>query len=342
MLSSQTPVKKKKQLPLPTAQENDAMIGQTLWEDSTGKGLEPLARRGEQKLKAIKLAERQEDGTDNAPAFISVGSDANKTSKPKPHLRTIEEQNAITGKIFWPESTGKDTLPLANKVEMRERVAAARPPLPTTGPTLNQTRQDRLKARTDRATAAVQNQKAARDQGNSLGGLLDEGKEWVSKQANQAAGWVNSKLAETRHDLMNGPIDDTLDASARYLFGDGSEQELSDDVKNQFMNHENVQWQIEKLKNGTAGGDPRVDLDFEKNLSSDTFHLGRTKVYYNEVCEGGVCTTTFRGPYLNTTGEADGYEDPYYFGAEPGKPYKYKQFEWQVSYPDPRQNKQKK
>ncbi len=151
-------------LPLPTAQENDAMIGQTLWKDSTGKGLEPLARQGEQKLKAIKLAESQEDGADNAPASSLAASDANKTSTPRPHLRTIEEQNAITGKTFWPESTGKGTLPLANKVEMRERVAAqSATPKPDPQPSMNQTRQDKLKARANRATERGNQQRAVRE-----------------------------------------------------------------------------------------------------------------------------------------------------------------------------------
>ncbi len=110
-------------LPLPTMQENDAMIGQTLWLNSTGKGLEPLAQQGKRKLNAIARADKQEAATADQTDHSFAPNDANKTSTPRPHLRTIEEQNAITGKIFWSESTGKDTLPLANQVEVRERLA---------------------------------------------------------------------------------------------------------------------------------------------------------------------------------------------------------------------------
>ena len=44
-------------LPLPTLEEQDAMTGQRFWKDSTGKGLESLARSGQQKLDALNRAD---------------------------------------------------------------------------------------------------------------------------------------------------------------------------------------------------------------------------------------------------------------------------------------------
>lgn len=135
------------------------MIGQALYPDSTGQGLEQLARQGKQKLSAIALADKRADDTAPSSRDSLDQNDANKTP-----IRSPEENGAVIGKTLYAESTGKPTLPLANQVEARERAAVqAAPPTPDPQQGVRQTRQDRLKARTDRATAKIHQQSAAQE-----------------------------------------------------------------------------------------------------------------------------------------------------------------------------------
>jgi len=102
-------------------EETDAMIGQTFWKDSSGRGLEGLARSGREKLGAIRRNETTQDSqlqkaTDRS--FDPVV--ANKTMINVP-LRTPEEQDAVTGVIFYSDSTGKVSAPLARQVLAREK-----------------------------------------------------------------------------------------------------------------------------------------------------------------------------------------------------------------------------
>lgn len=62
------------------------------------------------------------------------------------------------------------------------------------------------------------------------------------------------------------PINNNADAWKHYIYGDGSDKELSERVKNEIKNHPNVKDQINKLINGKDTDEPRIDLDFEKEL----------------------------------------------------------------------------
>jgi len=114
MRSNQTIRSRRRSLPLPTIEERDAVVGQTFWPKSTGKGLEALARSGWQKTDAIRQAERHEAlDASFAPTVV------NDTPIDFP-LRTPKEQNAVTGDLFYSGSTGKDSGPLARQVKSWE------------------------------------------------------------------------------------------------------------------------------------------------------------------------------------------------------------------------------
>ncbi|MEN8722962.1 MAG: hypothetical protein ABF335_08740 [Alphaproteobacteria bacterium] len=163
------------------------MIGQALYPDSTGKGLEQLARQGKQKLSAIALADKRAD--DIAP---SSRDSLDQNGANKAPIRSPEENGAVIGKTLYAESTGKPTLPLADKVLAREKRAeiAAQPETPDVNgapqPTPPQppeqppqqplTRQQKLKARADRenqqlAAKQAEKTKAAQDRQDRVDAL---------------------------------------------------------------------------------------------------------------------------------------------------------------------------
>jgi len=132
--SYQKKQKSKSRLPLPTPEESNAMIGDTLWNDSTGAGLDELARSGRDKVNAIRREERQsafEQDLKALPDYMLATQNgtkpfdqnvANNALKKLPPLtpRTPAEQNAVTGLIMFPESTGAATAPLAQQTLARE------------------------------------------------------------------------------------------------------------------------------------------------------------------------------------------------------------------------------
>ncbi len=125
----------------------------------------------------------------------------------------------------------------------------------------------------------------------------------------------------------------TFDAVDHYFFGNGESVELSDSVKNLIMNHPDVQNQTYRNEKGL--GEPPYRIDLDLTFNTDTFHIGKMKVVYTELCSNTTCTTTYTAPVTNQRGEPDGFDDPLNIGLEivGGDPYKYKTFSWSVSYP---------
>lgn len=164
------------------------MIGDSLWPQSTGAGLANLAQSGRQKLKAIEQAKQQESFEQEVKALPGYKPASEETTAPgilsqvRPLTpRTPDEQNAVTGLVMFPKSTGAATAPLAQQVLARE------------------------KSEKQNALYRMQVKERAET-------LWDRTKAKAKNKLNQATGWANNKAAQIRDDLMNGPIDHTPEA----------------------------------------------------------------------------------------------------------------------------------
>ncbi len=136
------------------------LFGDSLWPQSTGAGLGNLAQSGRQKLKTIEQAKQQdafEQEVKTLPGYKPTGEGAPSSapsilSQVNPLTpRTQVEQNAVTGLVMFPESTGAATAPLAQQVLAREKAEKQT----ALYKMQVKERAERLRRRTDRATNAV-------------------------------------------------------------------------------------------------------------------------------------------------------------------------------------------
>lgn len=130
-------------------------------------------------------------------------------------------------------------------------------------------------------------------------------------------------------------LKNSSDAVAHYYHGNGSPAELCQSVKDKIINHPSVQAQIDRNMRGEGREPHRIDMDLIWE-GWDTFHIGRVKAEYTEVCTEDSCTTTITAPIMNREGDPEGFEGPIDMGVElGGTPYQYKTFDWSVIYPKP-------
>ncbi|MBT2773358.1 hypothetical protein J7J47_14110 [Halomonas sp. ISL-60] len=136
-------------------------------------------------------------------------------------------------------------------------------------------------------------------------------------------------------------VDNTEEAWAHYKNGHGQQVELGPNTKETLRNHPLVQRQSEALKNGTAkyvNSNLSADMTF---INLEVFHVGRTRVDFEQVCGSSTCTTTFTGfagdGFWDANELSTWTHDGPGSGGEfsGGTTYPYKPYVWVETYPNP-------
>ena len=129
-------------------------------------------------------------------------------------------------------------------------------------------------------------------------------------------------------------IDNSASALGRYLAGDGSSVELGTNTKSALRNSPEVQRQTTAIRNGTA---KNLNDNLSVNLTSEFYHVGRTRVDFSTTCQDTACTINYEG-FVD-----DGFWDPLAFGnlgdglggsyeILGGTGYRYNQYNWSVEF----------
>ena len=77
------------------------------------------------------------------------------------------------------------------------------------------------------------------------------------------------------------------------------------------------------------------------DLTTDVFHVGKTRVDYTTACQGGSCTTTYTGfsgdGFWDANVLSPWSHDGIGSGGElpGGTPYRYEPYIWREEYPNP-------
>lgn len=265
-------------------------------------------------------------GKDPRPFNPSVANNA-LSQLPPLTPRSPQENNAVTGLVMYPESTGLPTNQQGQQVLAREQAEKKA----AFNRMQFRQRAKRLQQRTDRAINATG---TAEDENARIRSINDDR---LTKRKSRK-NWQDKRW----QDSLTGPLEDSGQALHRYRFGDGSPQELSDDVKEKIKGHDRFKWQIERLENGdTDLSDSYVDLDMEGG-GWDGYHIGDTVATYTITCDGPSCIAKFKAPMFDRNGsKPDEFADPLSIGSDfPGNPYPYSPFEWEVPFKNPNWKKQ--
>ena len=136
--------------------------------------------------------------------------------------------------------------------------------------------------------------------------------------------------------MFNGEniIASTAQAVKHYFSGKGGFAALGDATKYELRNSYKLKNQLEALKTGTA---KVLNGNLSINLTSSTFHVGRTGVVFNTMCSGDTCTTGFVAfvqASENVVTGLDSFSDPLDIGMEilGGTPYSYLPYSWTETY----------
>ena len=141
--------------------------------------------------------------------------------------------------------------------------------------------------------------------------------------------------ANLRYCVVTAPqkeIDNSLEATVHYFYGDGQPVGLSLELQEIIKGVDEVKAAEKALLEGTEDrGTVENRFKLSVDLTREIFFIGDTHIYYyTDSCPSGSCTTTFIwGP--------DRFADPLSLGIEvrPGIPYDIDSFEWTYKFPDP-------